>query len=77
MNPKHAKTYESRDSFDEVDDEKGILKSILNPNVYKSFNRNGIPPHVLDFKIDDVCLVLRSLPSLDIATNTRVHFCNF
>jgi hypothetical protein len=33
MNPKGSITYESPDSFDEVDDEKGILKSILNPNV--------------------------------------------
>jgi hypothetical protein len=77
MNPNKTKIYESRDSFDEVDDEKGILKSILNPNVYKSFNRNGIPTHQLEFKINDVCLVLRSLPSLDIATNTRVQIVEF
>jgi hypothetical protein len=77
MNPNEKKIYESRDSFDEVDDEKGILKSILNPNVYKSFNRNGIPTHQLEFKINDVCLVLLSLPSLDIATNTRVQIVEF
>ena len=77
MNPKDSKIYKSRDTFDEVDDEKDILKSILNPKVYKSFNRNGIPTHELEFKVDDICLVLRSLPSLDIATNTRVQIVEF
>ena len=73
MNPNKAKKYVSRDSFDEVDDEANILKNILTPNILNSYNRNGIPTHIAHFKVDDVCLVVRSLPALDIATNTRVQ----
>jgi hypothetical protein len=73
MNPKKSKKYESRDSFDEVDDEKDILKNILSDNIKNNYNANGVPTHILEFKVDDICLVLRSLPSLDLATNTRVQ----
>jgi ATP-dependent exoDNAse (exonuclease V) alpha subunit len=68
-----SKKYESKDSFDEVDDEKGILANILGDEVKNRFNRNGIPPHALSFKVDDVCIVLRAIPQLSLATNTRVQ----
>ena len=37
------------------------------------YNRNGVPTHVLSFKVDDVCIVLRAIPQLSLATNTRVQ----
>ena len=73
MNTNTSKKYDSRDSFDEVDDEKGILANILGDEVKNRFNRNGIPPHSLSFKVDDVCIVLRAIPQLSLATNTRVQ----
>ena len=73
MNPKDTVIYKSRDSFDEVDDEANILKSILTENVLNNYNKNGVPTYKVQFKVNDVCLVLRSIPSLDLATNTRVQ----
>jgi hypothetical protein len=73
MNPNEGRTYEARDSFDEVDDEANFLKNILTDNVLNSYNKNGVPTHFVNFKVDDVCIVLRALPSLDLATNTRVQ----
>ena len=73
MNKNTSKKYESRDQFNEVDDEKGILANILTDEVMNRYNRNGVPTHVLSFKVDDVCIVLRAIPQLSLATNTRVQ----
>ena len=77
MNPNEKRRFEARDSFDEVDDEANILKNILTDKVLSGYNKNGVPSHFLDFKIDDVCIVLRALPSLELATNTRVQIVGF
>jgi ATP-dependent exoDNAse (exonuclease V) alpha subunit len=73
MNKNKIKTYESRDQFNEVDDEKGILASILTDEVMNRYNRNGVPTHILSFKVDDICIILRAIPQLSLATNTRVQ----
>ena len=73
MNKNVSKFYYSRDSFNEVDDQKGILANILTEDVLNRYNRNGVPTHTLSFKVDDVCIVLRAIPQLSIATNTRVQ----
>ena len=73
MNKNNIKSYESRDQFNEVDDEKGILASILTDEVMNRYNRNGVPTHILSFKVDDICIVLRAIPQLSLATNTRVQ----
>ena len=46
---------------------------MLNEETFNNFTRNGMPTHVLHFNINDVCLVLRAIPSLRLATNTRVQ----
>jgi hypothetical protein len=73
LNQEQSKEYYSRDSFDEVDDENDTLRTMLNEETLNSFTRNGVPTHRLTFKISDVCLVLRAIPSLKLATNTRVQ----
>ena len=77
MNPNEKRRFEARDSFDEVDDEANILKNILTDKVLSNYNKNGVPSHYVDFKVDDVCIVLRALPSLELATNTRVQIVGF
>jgi hypothetical protein len=73
LNPEPSKDYYSRDSFDEVDDENDTLRNMLNEETLNSFTRNGVPTHILTFKVNDVCLVLRAIPCLKLATNTRVQ----
>ena len=46
---------------------------MLHQETLNSFTRNGVPTHCLTFKINDVCLVLRAVPALQLATNTRVQ----
>ena len=50
---------------------------MLNEETLNNFTRNGVPTHQLSFKINDVCLVLRAIPSLQLATNTRVQIVRF
>ena len=73
LNSENSFEYHSRDSFDEVDDEKDILKRMLTEETLNHYTRNGVPPHILNFKVNDVCLVLRAIPALQLATNTRVQ----
>jgi hypothetical protein len=77
LNQEEIRHYFSRDSFDEVDDENDTLKRMLNEETLNNFTRNGVPTHQLSFKINDVCLVLRAIPSLQLATNTRVQIVRF
>jgi len=73
LNLEQDAQYFSRDYFDEVDDEHNNLSKMLYEETLNSFMRNGVPTYVLLFKINDVCLVLRAIPSLRLATNTRVQ----
>ena len=59
--------------FCEVDDEDDILKNVLTDEVLNRYNRNGVPTLELAFKPDDVCIVLRAIPALELATNTRIQ----
>ena len=77
LNQEEIRHYFSRDSFNEVDDENNTLKRMLNEETLNNFTRNGVPTHQLSFKINDVCLVLRAIPSLQLATNTRVQIVRF
>ena len=72
MNKSETRIYEARDSFEEVDDENHILSSILTKEIMSSYNKNGVPTHDLKFKLNDVCIVLRAMKILGLATNTRV-----
>ena len=46
---------------------------MLNEETLNHFTRNGVPSHILQFKVNDVCLLLRAIPALQLATNTRVQ----
>lgn len=62
----------SHDYLCDVDDPHGYLSACLTEEILNSFNANGIPKHVLRLKVDDICIVTRSLKTSEIATNTRV-----
>jgi hypothetical protein len=51
----------SRDSMSEVDDPHGHLKRMLSTNVLNQINNTSVPPHKLDLKVNDICLVTRNL----------------
>jgi len=58
----------------EVDDPKGILKSMLTTEVLNTFNNNSVPPHEICLAVGDICLILRKLSKKDaLAINTRVR----
>jgi hypothetical protein len=72
LNDSPLELLRSHDVLGEVDDPNGYLKQILTEQTLNSFNNNNIPPHNLELKVNDVCLVLRSLVAIGVATNTRV-----
>lgn len=77
LNPETARTYKSYDQLSEVDDTKGILKGLLSEKLLESVTVSGVPAHSLTLKVNDVCLVLRSLQPLGLATNQRVRILKF
>jgi hypothetical protein len=62
----------SRDEFNEVDDPNGNLAQYLTPEILNSINSTSVPPHLLNLKVNDVCLVIRPMMCDNIATNMRV-----
>ena len=64
-------TLTSNDSFCDVDDPYGYLSRLLSKSVLNNFNSNGVPTHVLCLKVNDICLIARSMKSVGLATNTR------
>jgi hypothetical protein len=62
----------SKDEFNEVDDPHGYLAKYLTKDILNSINATTVPPHELNLKVNDVCLVLRPIMCDDIATNMRV-----
>jgi len=64
-------------SFDELtesDDPHNILRSMLTDEVLNNFNNNGVPPHTLNLKLNDTCIVLRNLNKKEgLTNNTRVR----
>ena len=51
-----------------------ILRSMLTDDVLNKYNKNGIPPHVLNLKINDTCIILRNLNKKEgLTNNTRVR----
>lgn len=71
-------TFVSTDNFCEVDDPNGYIHNNMKEDkIFDIFNHNGVPPHRLSLKINDVCIVLRALPYLGIPTNARVRIVEF
>jgi len=64
----------SHDELAESDDPHNILRSMLTDDVLNSYNKNGVPPHVLKLKVNDTCIVLRNLNKKEgLTNNTRVR----
>jgi hypothetical protein len=72
LNPSLLIPLSSSDSFSEVDDPHGILHRSMNEDIMNSVNRTSIPPHILNLKVNDVCIVTRPIYGDNIANNTRV-----
>lgn len=73
LNPNQSVILTSKDSFAEVDDEKGLLAKMMTSNIFRTYRKNGVPDHELSLKVDDVCLIIRAINGMDIANNTRVR----
>ena len=74
INPEqHIHQLASHDYLCDVDDPFGYLASCLNEDVLNTFNANGVPKHILKLKVNDICIVTRSLKASEIATNSRVR----
>ncbi len=65
-----------RDSFEEVDDTNGHLKTMLTKAVLNKFWKNGVPNHKLILKMGDICLVTHAINSLGLANYSQVQVTN-
>jgi len=72
LNFNEAHIINSKDSFSEVDDEHGHIAKMLTNHTLNAFQKNGVPHHELILKVDDVCIIIRSIKGLRIANNMRV-----
>jgi ATP-dependent DNA helicase PIF1 len=74
LNVNPMETLISADVFDEVDDPHHIIRNMIGEDFLNNYNANNIPPHVLNLKVNDICLVLRTISKTDkLSTNTRVQ----
>ena len=63
----------SVDKLCEVDDPHNTLRSMLSEEVLNNFDHSGNPPHKLNLKVNDICIVLRNLnKKAGLTNNTRV-----
>jgi hypothetical protein len=65
-----------RDSFEEVDDQSGLLKKMLTKAVCNKFWKNGVPNHKLILKTGDKCLITCAINGLGLANNSQVQVTN-
>ena len=74
LNPNDINTLISTDTFNEIDDPNDYFKKMINDEVMNSFNENGCPPHILNLKINDICILLRQVDNeKGLTSNTRVR----
>ena len=74
MNPNNLWYLHSKDTFGEVDDPRGVLANMMTEDVLNKFGNTGVPPHILELKIGDICIVLRNLSIRDgLQNNARVR----
>ena len=53
----------------EVDDPHGILHAMLTEDVLNQFNKNSVPPHELNLKQGDICILTRNIAKREGLTN--------
>ncbi len=73
LNPNASVLLRSTNEFCEVDDPHGHLKNMINTNVLKKYDVNGIPPAELQLKVGDICIVLRAMMGSGIPSNSRIE----
>jgi len=69
QNPNEKISLFSKDMLSEVDDPHGILKNMLTEDVLHQFNNNSIPPHELNLKCGDICILTRNIVKKEGLTN--------
>lgn len=72
FNPNPLIVLTAKDKFADVDDEHGYLAKTITEETMSTFDKTGVPPHQLQLKVDDICLILRTVAELDLPTNSRV-----
>jgi hypothetical protein len=74
MNPETERVMLSQTWFGEVDDLHGNMKFMLSDTALNNLNRNGVPPHELKLKVNDICILMQNINVKDgITNNTRVR----
>ena len=71
-NEKEVHTLTSTDYLCDVDDEFGHIAKLMSDNTLNSFNKNGVPPHSLTLKVNDICLITRAMMVDNLPSNARV-----
>jgi len=63
----------SKDKLCEVDDPHNILHNMLTEDILHQFNNNSVPPHELQLKCGDTCIITRNIAKKEgLTNNTRV-----
>ena len=74
MNPQPYVTLRSANQFKDIDDSKGILKSMLTDDAGMYYRQNGVPDHLLTLKVGDLCFLMRTLNRKEkLSNNQRVR----
>jgi len=74
LNPKEEHVLYSADKFNDIDDPRGVLATMMTPDVLAKFKRVHVPPHALHLKINDICLLMTTLSKKDgLTKNTRLR----
>jgi len=77
LNPAQSHVLCSSDTVKDIDDIHGHLRSMLNESVLERFQKNGVPHHQLQLKVNDICILLRTLNRKEgLTNNTRVRILN-
>ncbi len=61
MNLNNSWHLNSKDTFGEVNDPHGVLANMMAENILNKFGNSGVPPHIQELKVGDICIVLRNL----------------
>ena len=73
LNPNQPETLISRNEFKEIDDPRGILRSMLTDDACMFYKQIGVPDHRLVLKKDDICFVMTTINRKEkLSKNTRV-----
>ena len=69
LNPNELISLHSSDKLCEVDDPHGILRKMLTEDILNNFNNVSVPPHELQLKVNDICILTRNIAKKEELTN--------